>query len=157
MKLSSSLYTGTWGFWISVYDLNWLKLVTVFLRKLTVTNSEQQKLDKELWCCLLYWCERILNGNETTRVSDYFTMYSVRPTVIFFVMKEAIIFMMSVKLLHLAVRFNKCSRTHGCKFQFCHLVIMKFILIPFLGSFLCSSKKTNFSRSKVICSVVTRS
>jgi len=31
--------------------------------------------------------------------------------------------MMFANLLYLAVVFNKCSQTHGCKFQFCQSVI----------------------------------
>jgi len=57
-----------------------LKLTSVFLQKLTVTNREQQQLDKELWGCLLSWCEKILNGKETSLVRNSLMISSVRHT-----------------------------------------------------------------------------
>ena len=62
-NLRLTLYTGQWGFWIWMTDFEWLKLAWDCLQTVTVTNSEQQQLDKEILGCWLSCYYKFLRGD----------------------------------------------------------------------------------------------
>ena len=61
-NLSQSLHIGPWVFWNWLRDFEYLKLASGCLQSLRVRKSlqQQQQLDKELWGCFFFCCEKIL-------------------------------------------------------------------------------------------------
>jgi len=109
-NLSQSLQRGQWRIWILLRHFEGLKLASVCLKTLTVTNSELQQLDKELWGRLFSCCEKILKGKATYLVNDSFAVSSDTHATSLSWSKRTSSWCI-VQLLPFVVGFNKFSQT----------------------------------------------
>jgi hypothetical protein len=75
-----------WGTWALSYREDrlcliwmWLKVISGCLQTVTVTESERQQLDKEIWGCLLSCCEKMRKVSDCIfhDIFSYSCKYSV--------------------------------------------------------------------------------